>query len=132
SDDGRNIVIRPLYYVPEHDIARYARGMGFPIIPCNLCGSQENAQRKQVKAMLQEWARNYPGRIDSLVRAMTQVVPSHMGDRELFDFQNLRAGQRQEEELAFDPPEFAPAAPDGAVALARLHAAGGCASQPAS
>ena len=75
SDDGRHIVIRPLAYVAETDLARYAEVKGFPIIPCDLCGSQETLQRKQVKAMLQDWGKRYPGRIESLFRSLAQCQP---------------------------------------------------------
>jgi tRNA 2-thiocytidine biosynthesis protein TtcA len=86
SDDGRHVVIRPLAYVPEEDLAAYAGWRGFPIIPCNLCGSQENLQRAQAKAMLREWERQFPGRVESIFGALTNVVPSHLLDRGLFDF----------------------------------------------
>ena len=91
SDDGSNIVIRPLYYCREKDIAAYAALRDFPIIPCTLCGSQENMQRKVVKDMLQEWDRKQPGRLDNMLRALANVVPSHLADRQLFDFTALRA-----------------------------------------
>jgi len=86
SDDGRHVVIRPLAYVPEEDLAAYAGWRGFPIIPCNLCGSQENLQRAQAKAMLREWERRFPGRVESIFGALTNIVPSHLLDRGLFDF----------------------------------------------
>ena len=86
SDDGRHVVIRPLAYVPEEDLAAYAGCRGFPIIPCNLCGSQENLQRAQAKTMLREWERRFPGRVESIFGALTNVVPSHLLDRSLFDF----------------------------------------------
>ena len=91
SDDGRHVVIRPLAYVPEADLARYAAVKAFPIIPCTLCGSQENLQRQQIGRMLKEWAKE-PGRIESITRALTDVVPSHLLDRALFDFAALRPG----------------------------------------
>jgi tRNA 2-thiocytidine biosynthesis protein TtcA len=94
SDDGRQIVIRPLAYVAERDIARYARGRNFPIIPCTLCGSQENLQRKLVGEMLVEWQKRHPGRIESILRALTDVSPSHLLDRKLFDFVNLQPSGR--------------------------------------
>ncbi len=110
SDDGNHVVIRPLAYCNENDIARFARTMAFPIIPCNLCGSQENAQRKQIKAMLQSWAREYPGRIESLTTALRNVVPSHLADTQLFDFAGLtRQTSVAEGDTAFDPPSFPPA-----------------------
>jgi tRNA 2-thiocytidine biosynthesis protein TtcA len=89
SEDGRHIVIRPLAYVPERDIARYAAARGFPIIPCNLCGSQQNLQRVQVKRMLAEWEREHPGRIESLFSALRNVEPETLADPKLFDFAGL-------------------------------------------
>jgi tRNA 2-thiocytidine biosynthesis protein TtcA len=91
SDDGRHVVIRPLAYVRERDLARYAEAMDFPIIPCNLCGSQQHLQRKQVTAMLGDWERQHPGRIESIYNAMAKVVPSHLMDRNLFDFSAVRS-----------------------------------------
>ncbi len=90
SDDGRHVVIRPLAYVAESDLARWAALRGFPIIPCNLCGSQTNLQRVRVRSMLREWEREYPGRIDRIFDAMGRVVPSHLMDRQLFAFDALR------------------------------------------
>ncbi|MFC4818953.1 tRNA 2-thiocytidine(32) synthetase TtcA [Dokdonella ginsengisoli] len=91
SDDGRNVLIRPLAYCAEDDIAEYAAQQGFPIMPCNLCGSQENLQRKAIKAMLTEWDRKHPGRVDSIFRAIGNVAPSQLADRTLFDFTGLGA-----------------------------------------
>jgi tRNA 2-thiocytidine biosynthesis protein TtcA len=91
SDDGRNVLIRPLAYCAEADIAEYAGQQAFPIMPCNLCGSQENLQRKQVKAMLREWDAKHPGRIETIFRAIGNVRPSQLADRELFDFAGLGA-----------------------------------------
>jgi tRNA 2-thiocytidine biosynthesis protein TtcA len=91
SDDGRNVVIRPLCYVRERDLARYAAAMAFPIIPCTLCGSQEHLQRKQVTAMLREWEQKHVGRLDSIFSALATVTPSHLMDRRLFDFGAVRA-----------------------------------------
>ena len=91
SEDGRHIVIRPLAYVSERDIARYARGREFPIIPCNLCGSQENLQRKVVRRMLEDWEKQYPGRSETMFRALGSVAPSQLADRNLFDFASLGA-----------------------------------------
>ncbi len=102
NEDGDLIVLRPLAYCNERDIGKFARGMGFPIIPCNLCGSQENAQRKIVKNMLEQWGREHPGRIESIARAIRQVVPSHLMDPNLFDFKTLSADQAQEIDTAFD------------------------------
>jgi tRNA 2-thiocytidine biosynthesis protein TtcA len=91
SEDGRHIVIRPLAYVPEQDIARYARGREFPIIPCNLCGSQENMQRVAVKKMLAGWEREFPGRTESIFSAIRNVQTAHLADPEHFDFAGLDA-----------------------------------------
>ena len=89
SDDGKHVVIRPLAYCKESDIAEYAALRAFPIMPCNLCGSQETLQRKAVKQMLQDWERRFPGRIENVFRALTTVAPSQLADRELFDFMTL-------------------------------------------
>lgn len=91
SDDGRNVVIRPLAYCRESDLVAYADYKAFPIIPCNLCGSQENLQRVQIKQMLKDWERQYPGRTETIFRSICNVAPSQLGDTELFDFQSLRA-----------------------------------------
>jgi tRNA 2-thiocytidine biosynthesis protein TtcA len=89
SDDGRHVVIRPLAYCAERDIARYARGRRFPIIPCRLCGSQENMKRREIKAMLAEWERQDPGRTDRLFRSLQNVTASHLADRSLFSFESI-------------------------------------------
>jgi tRNA 2-thiocytidine biosynthesis protein TtcA len=86
SDDGKNVVIRPLAYVEESDLAAYAEVREFPIIPCTLCGSQENLQRKQVGAMLKEWEKRNPGRIENILRSLQNISASHLLDRDLFDF----------------------------------------------
>ena len=91
SDDGKNILIRPLAYCEEKDIIEYARYKAFPIIPCNLCGSQENLQRAKINDMLREWDRKHTGRLESIFRAIQNVAPSQLADRELFDFENLRS-----------------------------------------
>jgi len=90
SDDKQNVVIRPLAYCKEKDLARYARYKEFPIIPCNLCGSQEHLQRVQVKQMLAQWEREYPGRTESIFRSIRHISPSQLGDPNLYDFSNLR------------------------------------------
>ncbi len=90
SDDGKHIVIRPLAYVKEDDLAAYAEEKDFPIIPCNLCGSQEHLQRRQVRDQLRQWEKQFPGRVESILRALTDVVPSHLLDRKLFDFSELK------------------------------------------
>jgi tRNA 2-thiocytidine biosynthesis protein TtcA len=97
SDDGRHIVIRPLAYVAERDIERYARGRRFPLIPCTLCGSQENAQRRQIKQMLHDWEREQPGRTESIFSALRSVEPATLADTALFDFAAL---SRQTPEVA--------------------------------
>lgn len=91
SDDGRHIVIRPLAYVEEADLARYAQVREFPIIPCNLCGSQQNLKRQEVKRMLAEWDKRFPGRVQTIFNSLTRVVPSHLLDAELFGFRELKA-----------------------------------------
>lgn len=99
SDDNKNVVIRPLAYCREKDIVRFARYKDFPIIPCNLCGSQENLQRQTIKEMLNNWDREYPGRIESIFSAIQNIAPSQLADTRLFDFEHLedgvqRAGQQ--------------------------------------
>lgn len=106
SDDRRNVVIRPLAYCKEKDLARLAAYQGFPIIPCNLCGSQDNLQRVQVKKMLAQWEREYPGRTESIFRSICNVAPSQLGDGSLFDFHSLRI---QEQHVAVDPDPYFPA-----------------------
>jgi len=104
SDDGRNIVIRPLAYVAETDLERWAEHRQFPIIPCTLCGSQTTLQRVQIKKMLREWDRQHPGRVENVFHAMGNVVPSHLMDRNLFPFQSLQATGQPEPggDRAFD------------------------------
>ncbi|MDJ0901714.1 MAG: hypothetical protein QNJ55_23230 [Xenococcus sp. MO_188.B8] len=89
SEDQKNVIIRPLPYCSEREIQRYANARKFPIIPCNLCGSQENLQRAKIKDMLQAWERESPGRIDSIFRSIQNVSPSQLADTELFDFASL-------------------------------------------
>jgi tRNA 2-thiocytidine biosynthesis protein TtcA len=91
SDDGKHVVIRPMAYVKEADTTRYAEVKGFPIIPCDLCGSQENLQRKQIKAMLREWEKKHPGRVENIYSSLSTVVPSHLMDHALYDFVNVKA-----------------------------------------
>ena len=103
SDDGRNVVIRPLTYCREKDLIKYAEHKEFPIIPCNLCGSQENLQRQSIKAMLIDWDKKTPGRLEAIFKSIQNVSPSQLADRELFDFENLpldREGNRQEYEFS--------------------------------
>ena len=93
SDDGKHTVIRPLAYAREDDIIAYSEIKQFPIIPCNLCGSQENLQRQHIKGMLKDWQEQYPGRIENMARALQHAVPSHLMDRELHDFTNKSSQQ---------------------------------------
>ena len=105
SDDKKNIVIRPMAYCRETDIAEFSRMQSYPIIPCNLCGSQENLQRKVIKQMLAEWDEQHPGRVVNVFKSMSRVTRSHLLDRELFDFENLNIGavdQLQEFDIGFD------------------------------
>jgi tRNA 2-thiocytidine biosynthesis protein TtcA len=113
SDDGRHIVIRPMSLVAEKDLVRWAAHRQFPIIPCTLCGSQTNLQRKQVGQMLQDWDKKFPGRIESMFSALQNVAPSHLMDSRRFDFKGLQAtGLASDDgDRAFDPEDFpAPAA----------------------
>jgi tRNA 2-thiocytidine biosynthesis protein TtcA len=105
SDDGKHVVIRPLAYVEERDLAGYAELRQFPIIPCDLCGSQELLQRKQVKAMLREWEKSHPGRVDTVFASLSRVSPSHLMDRDRFDFRQLAASGLPDADgdKAFDP-----------------------------
>jgi len=107
SDNGKNVVIRPLAYVREPDLVRWAEHREFPIIPCNLCGSQENLQRVQVKAMLNDWDKRFPGRVENMFTAMSNIVPSHMMDRKLFPFETMTATGAPVEggDIAFDEDE---------------------------
>ena len=105
SDDGRNVVIRPLAYCEESDLEAYAALRQFPIIPCTLCGSQETLQRKAVKALLREWEKRHPGRVETILTGIQNVKPSHLLDRALFDFAAVRAtgAPVAEGDRAFDP-----------------------------
>lgn len=108
SDNGEHIIIRPLAYVKEQDLIRFAKMQEFPIIPCNLCGSQENLQRQAIKNMLQEWNKLFPGRIESIFSSMQNVAPSHLMDNKLFDFSNLQNNQFliDDGDIAFDSEDF--------------------------
>ncbi|MGO4894414.1 tRNA 2-thiocytidine(32) synthetase TtcA [Flavobacterium sp. W21_SRS_FM6] len=110
SDDGKQMVIRPLAYCAEKDIARYSSILEFPIIPCNLCGSQDNLQRVAIKGMLNDWDKRFPGRIESMFKALQNVTPSHLADTKLFNFAELatQATPYENGDLAFDPPTFNP------------------------
>lgn len=108
SDDGKHVVIRPLAYCREKDIERFAQAKAFPIIPCNLCGSQPNLQRQVIGDMLRDWDKRYPGRIETMFSAMQNVVPSHLCDTELFDFKGIQHGDEVVNggDLAFDREEL--------------------------
>lgn len=110
TDDGAHVVIRPLAYCGEADIARFARGMAFPIIPCNLCGSQKNLQRQKVREMMADWDRRYPGRTESVFTALQNIVLSHLADNAQFDFKGLHVGDAlgamDGGDTAFDGPQF--------------------------
>lgn len=105
SDNGEHIVIRPLAYCKEKDIEKYAQARQFPIIPCNLCGSQDGLQRQVIKDMLQDWDKRFPGRIETMFQAMQNVVPSHLADKNLFDFSAISKDNHNlvEGDTAFDP-----------------------------
>ncbi|HQC79026.1 MAG TPA: tRNA 2-thiocytidine(32) synthetase TtcA [Accumulibacter sp.] len=107
TDDGAHVVIRPLAYCAEKDIARFARGMAFPIIPCNLCGSQDNLQRQKIREMMADWDSRFPGRTEAVFSALQKVIPSHLADNACFDFKNLRVGMAMHAaggDTLFDPP----------------------------
>jgi len=114
ADDKRNVLIRPLAYCREHDLQAYSQHKQFPIIPCNLCGSQENLQRQAIKHMLSQWEKDYPGRTETIFSALQKVSPSQLADKELFDFANLTMdrsvplprGEWHEEVVEFDPARF--------------------------
>jgi tRNA 2-thiocytidine biosynthesis protein TtcA len=127
SDDGQQMVIRPLAYCAEKDISQYASTVQYPIIPCNLCGSQENLQRKMIKGMLQDWDQRFPGRIESMFKALQNVTPSHLADNSLFDFATLRTQNSPfvDGDIGFDQPDFsAPTtsgpSPDLAIDVANI------------
>ena len=115
SDDARHVVIRPLAYVAEEDLVEYAQLRQFPIIPCDLCGSQENLQRAQVKAMLADWERKFPGRTETIFRSLSNVSASHLIDRGLFDFAGLEAAPASDS-ILFTPQDI-----DSASAITPLH-----------
>ncbi len=122
SDDGKHMVIRPMAYVKEEDTERYAEVKNFPIIPCNLCGSQENLQRKHIKAMLREWEKKHPGRVENIYSSLSTVVPSHLMDRQLFNFSDLQMDGVANPlgDIAFDEePCATPSSVPGVIALQR-------------
>ena len=119
SDDGQHVVIRPMAYVAERDLIRWAEHRQFPIIPCTLCGSQENLQRKQVGAMLREWEKKHPGRLENMFNALKSAVPSHLMDARLFDFKNIQATGVADEggDTAFDETPLPQATAWGGLGL---------------
>lgn len=133
SDDGRHILIRPLAYVAESDLERWAQHRAFPIIPCTLCGSQENLQRVQIRRMLRDWERQFPGRVENLFHALGHVTPSHLMDRRLYPFETLQASgvPDPDGDRAFDedepcaPPQRAGALKDDARPVWTLQPAAG-------
>jgi tRNA 2-thiocytidine biosynthesis protein TtcA len=123
SDDGKHMVIRPLAYVKEADTERYAEVKGFPIIPCDLCGSQENLQRKQIKAMLRDWEKKHPGRVENIFSSLSTVVPSHLMDRDMFGFVGLKTDgvANPNGDIAFDEePCSTPSTAPGIIPLQPL------------
>ncbi|MEZ5604122.1 MAG: tRNA 2-thiocytidine(32) synthetase TtcA [Burkholderiaceae bacterium] len=143
SDDGRHIVVRPLAYVKEEDLAAWAEWREFPIIPCNLCGSQENLKRREIKQLMREWERRFPGRVENVFASLGRVAPSHLMDRERFDFAGLRATGEPvpDGDIAFDAddsleapraPISAPARRSGTSEAAAPHTASGAARRPSS
>jgi tRNA 2-thiocytidine biosynthesis protein TtcA len=123
SDDGKHMVIRPLAYVKEADTERYAAVKGFPIIPCDLCGSQENLQRKQIKALMRDWEKKYPGRVENIFSSLSTVVPSHLMDRDAFGFVDLKTDgvANPDGDIAFDEePCSTPAASTSTISLQRI------------
>jgi tRNA 2-thiocytidine biosynthesis protein TtcA len=123
SDDGKHMVIRPMAYVKEADTERYAEVKGFPIIPCDLCGSQENLQRKQIKGLMREWEKKHPGRVENIFSSLSTVVPSHLMDRDLFGFKDIKADGVANPlgDIAFDEePCSTPASTTGTITLQPL------------
>ena len=116
SDDGKNIVIRPLAYVKETDLEKYAELREFPIIPCNLCGSQPNLKRAEMKALIRDWEKRFPGRVENMFNALSNVVPSHLMDHQLFPFAGLRASGEADPQgdIAFDEEPCSTESGDGA------------------
>ncbi|ELX12026.1 tRNA 2-thiocytidine biosynthesis protein TtcA [Janthinobacterium sp. HH01] len=120
SDDGKHMVIRPMAYVKEEDTERYAEVKGFPIIPCDLCGSQENLQRKQIKGLMRDWEKKFPGRVENIFSSLSTVVPSHLMDRDLFGFKDIKADGQANPlgDIAFDEePCSTPATVPGIIPL---------------
>ena len=115
SDDGRHVVIRPLAYVKEADLIEYADWRAFPIIPCNLCGSQENLKRREIKQLMREWEKRHPGRVENIFSSLSRVTPSHLMDRDRYDFGAARATGEPDPEgdIAFDVNPLFEAMPAG-------------------
>ncbi|WP_066268831.1 tRNA 2-thiocytidine(32) synthetase TtcA [Hydrogenophaga palleronii] len=132
SDDGKHVVIRPMAYVPEKDLIRWAEIREFPIIPCTLCGSQENLQRKQVGLMLKDWEQRFPGRVENMFTALQNIVPSHLMDRALFPFETIKATGEADEngDKAFDDEPLPKAGAGEAAAATDWPAPVGNASAP--
>ena len=125
SDDGRHVVIRPLAYVEEKDMSAFADWRQFPIIPCNLCGSQENLKRREIKQLMRDWEKRFPGRVDNIFASLSRVTPSHLMDRGLFDFAGLAATgvPDPDGDIAFDvSPEFESVPDTPAVGIVRMPA----------
>jgi len=122
SDDGKHMVIRPMAYVKEEDTIRYAEVKKFPIIPCDLCGSQENLQRKQIKGLMREWEKKFPGRVENIFSSLSTVVPSHLMDANLFNFADLKVdGQAKPEgDIAFDEEPCATPQPFNTINISTL------------
>jgi tRNA 2-thiocytidine biosynthesis protein TtcA len=119
SDDGRHMIIRPLAYCRERDLERFSQVKQFPIIPCNLCGSQPNLQRQVIRDMINDWDKRYPGRTESMFRGLQNIVPSHLADTTLFDFRGLHIGDSVPEgDMAFDKETIDPTAPERAMLAA--------------
>jgi tRNA 2-thiocytidine biosynthesis protein TtcA len=116
TDNGEHVVIRPMAYCAEKDLAAFAEHREFPIIPCNLCGSQDGLQRQQMREMINDWDRRFPGRVDNLFTALSSIVPSHLMDRNLYPFQTIKASGRPEAggDIAFDEDEGCGTPADGA------------------
>ena len=131
TDDGQHVVIRPLAYCREKDIKRYAQWKDFPVIPCNLCGSQPNLQRAVIGEMLEDWDRRFPGRLETMMKAVRNVVPSHLADIKLHDFAGLQADgvAREDGDKAFDREEFTDPARISILASKPEHRHGDCGSE---
>jgi len=122
ADDGKHIVIRPLAYVRECDLQAYAQWRAFPIIPCDLCGSQDQLKRQEVKQLMRSWEKQFPGRVDQIFAALGRIVPSHLMDHQAFNFQDLALDTHPDEaDIAFDPPSLDEDAAPASFQSIRLH-----------